>query len=743
MKSLARILIGAMLLAYTLPIPGFADEIPAPPGFPPPPGAPTVTASAVSVSATQASPTALTLVGTTTSGNTLSYATTSNPSHGTLGIITGNTVTYTSDSGYVGADSFTYQAIDGATNSSDATVTITIPSATLIVRNGSTIIWTGSAALDTNSASTTDVTATDTSTHTIPANSVLALLYSADASHTEFNITDLQYGTAFTLNCMTVPTSLCSAWRYAVTPSGGALTNPTVGIDSTTLSNGDTGYIYFGPLHRITLSSASLTTGDTLTVTAETYDASSDTFSAETGVTIGLIQGDPVGVYTTATSSASDSNGQAIFTITNAGTYFAGVLEDSYSPYATSTFTTPPAPTPAPAAASGGGGGPILHDSFNVPNARTYIASMQNTDGSFETPEITDWVALALASSVSSDTKDALVSYFISRPVFLTTIKDLSRHAMALEALGINPYSGTAIDFIAPIVAAFDGTQIGDPSSASDDMYATLPLLHAGYQPSESIIASTIAFIISKQAPNGSWQDDIQLTAAALQVLSAVQSLPNTSSARSAGVAYMQTQQQTSNGGYGYHGNADSVSTGLTLQAIAATTGLSWGPNFITPQYFLATQQETDGGVGADTSPAAERILATAHAIPGILGTTWDSLLASFEKPAPVPLQASTTPSQPVAITTEQSVTPTTTETSPTPAPIQEQQNEIEKTAPITPAAEENAIIPVDNQVAAAANTSSNISRWLLALLLLILLAILAALTYRRHTSQSDAKNSN
>lgn len=57
---------------------------------------------------------------------TLTFSTTSNPTHGTLGIIAGNQVTYTPAANYNGPDSFTFKANDGTVDSNTATVDITV-----------------------------------------------------------------------------------------------------------------------------------------------------------------------------------------------------------------------------------------------------------------------------------------------------------------------------------------------------------------------------------------------------------------------------------------------------------------------------------------------------------------------------------------------------------------------------------------------------------------------------------------
>jgi len=127
--------------------------------------------------------------------------------------------------------------------------------ATITVRNGSTVVWSGEVTLNPDISATVPITPTlGGDSHPVPANSVLALLSAADAAQAEFDISDLQYNSSYSsfyLNCITVPASLCANWQYAVTPSGGSLTNPGVGMDVTALSSGDIAYVY--SVHRAAL----------------------------------------------------------------------------------------------------------------------------------------------------------------------------------------------------------------------------------------------------------------------------------------------------------------------------------------------------------------------------------------------------------------------------------------------------------------------------------------------------------
>ena len=59
-------------------------------------------------------------------GDPLTAAVVAGPTHGTLGLNSNGSFTYTPNAGYRGADSFTYQANDGTLNSNTATVNLTI-----------------------------------------------------------------------------------------------------------------------------------------------------------------------------------------------------------------------------------------------------------------------------------------------------------------------------------------------------------------------------------------------------------------------------------------------------------------------------------------------------------------------------------------------------------------------------------------------------------------------------------------
>lgn len=478
-----------------------------------------------------------------------------------------------------------------------------------------------------------DVSLTPTvgAAQTAPARSAIALLASLDSQTSDFDITQLDYygGLGFQVSCVLVPSStstpLCTlfppSWLFAINGSA-----PTVGMSAVELADDDVMQLYYSyaSSRQAVVITSPVVTDSPFTVEAQELDPATGTYHAATGFTVdvGTVSGF---TFTTLQSSPVDSNGQAMFTLSATGTYAVAIQEDYNFP-STAFVISEPAPPSNP----GGGGGGIVHFQLNVPPALAYLASQQNTDGSFNAPLYSDWAAIAFAASDPGEAKTKLRDYLLTASPALSNATDYERHAMALMALGINPYSGTSIDYIALITGTFDGAQIGDSNLDNDDIFALFPLLNAGYSANDDIIKKTVAFILSAQTASGSWDGSVDVTAAAIQALSLVPSLPGVPTALTNAENYLRAQQQT-NGGFG-----NSFSTSWTLQAIAALgqSPSSWTSSGLTPNDYLASLQQSDGGVDASAVSADNRVWASSYAIPGSLGKTWGSLLSSFSKPS-------------------------------------------------------------------------------------------------------------
>ncbi len=392
------------------------------------------------------------------------------------------------------------------------------------------------------------------------------------------------------------------------------------------LSSGENILVTDGPMPlEVSVSTTTPEVNSTTTVTVLGFNANNFDYEPVSGAGIGGI-----GVTTNASGTV-------------------GILATSTTPFPVSVsasgFLTSSPITISPVAASiesspvsqiiGGGGG-VSHTQFNIPSALTYLANKQNTDGSFNSSILTDWAAIAFSSEDSAGPLQKIKSYELSSSPTMSSVTDFERHAMALEALGINPYSGTSVNYIAPIVAAFDGTQIGSPSLDNDDIFALFPLVHAGYTANDPIIQKEAAFVVSRQGTDGSWDGNADLTAAAIQSLSPLYSLPGVSGALSRAIGYLNLTQQ-SDGGWGTIDSTSWVQTAINAinEGSNPTSESAWvSHGGYYPTDALAQAQQSDGAVQPVSDPLDMRIWSTSYAIVAASNKSWLSILGTFPKPS-------------------------------------------------------------------------------------------------------------
>ena len=265
---------------------------------------------------------------------------------------------------------------------------------------------------------------------------------------------------------------------------------------------------------------------------------------------------------------------------------------------------------------------------FSVTNALAYLKSAQATDGSFgDSPLYTDWAAIALgALNVNDDSKNLLLTYFNSHNVISSLLTDNERHAMALLALHQNPYSFNDVNYIDVIINSFDGTQFGDIDLVNDDIFALIPLKNTGYTVNDDIIIKDIAFIISKQKTDGSFEESVDLTAATIQALKLFESVVGVSETLSKASDYL-ANSQDSDGGWG-----NVSSTSWAMQAMNALSA-SWTKNNHTPNDYLGGQQMEDGAVLPSTETLPNRIWTTSYAIAASSLKPWNAIMQNVSKP--------------------------------------------------------------------------------------------------------------
>jgi hypothetical protein len=495
-----------------------------------------------------------------------------------------------------------------------------VPQETILIRNGETVVYSGLIDLPTDG--TINVPDQAGVLHAVSTRSVLGILYALDETDDNFSLSNIEFYSSFNslyLKCITIQSdTLCDNWQYTVNN-----TTPSAGIDSTLLSGGESIGLYFGSPHRVSLSSSTLIANDLLTAKAESYNYQNNTWSPLLRVTIGVTVINPDDPYnpTVVTSSAVDDNGNANFILSEPGSYMIGIAEDYYFPTYSLTVTAGPVHT------IGSGSTPV--SVFDISKAISYLQSAQGSDGSFASSDMyTDWAAIAYQGAhVSGSQYDLLVEYLRSHSHVSTSLTDNERKAMTLLSLGFDPYNFEGTDYVAGIISRFDGTQFGELSLVNDDVFALLPLSYAGYTSRDEIIIKDISFILSRQNPNGSWENSVDMTAATIEALTGFRSVEGVSSSLDKATEYMKSMQQA-DGGFG-----SVFSTAWAAQAESSLNAL-WKVNGIAMSDYFATHQASDGAALPAEENLSQRIWATSYTILGSLHLPWTSIMHSVSKPA-------------------------------------------------------------------------------------------------------------
>ncbi|MFA6095725.1 MAG: hypothetical protein WC767_02680, partial [Candidatus Paceibacterota bacterium] len=220
------------------------------------------------------------------------------------------------------------------------------------VRYRSTLVWSGPVTL--TQGETRDITDNGGTVRPISSDSALAALVAADEASSDFSISNLDYYSdfnSFYIKCIDIVSPsehACDNWQYVVDSA-----YPPMGASQYTVSDGSTLYFYFGTARRVTLSAASAEASVPISVKAETYDYTNDTWNPLSGASIGATQPNPADPYSplVISSVTSESDGTAQMSLETPGTYAVGLAIDYYFPTEALTITAP-APTPAPAPAA-------------------------------------------------------------------------------------------------------------------------------------------------------------------------------------------------------------------------------------------------------------------------------------------------------------------------------------------------------------------------------------------------------
>ncbi len=503
-------------------------------------------------------------------------------------------------------------------------------SVTVNIRYNDSVIFSGPVNLIANG--TTTITDNTNTVREIFSDTALGALKQTDIVSDDFSISNLAYYSSFDsflINCLEVTTNdqgsidACYNWQYIVNDS-----YPFVGVDKYDLTEGDNVYFYFGSPRIIELSTTTIFSGDSVIATAKKYDYKNNLYVPLNNYVIGLTQPDPNNPWSPTVLFATSSNefGQVTFQINTPGSYGIGLESDYYYPVYNVNVLATTSTSTTTNANSGGGSNNSSDKKIDIEKAIEFLISNQKTNGSFGSDLYTDWASIALFSTDESSAKNSVKNYLKLDKISSSVTTDFERRAMALMSAGINPYSGTDVNYISEIIETFDGNQFGDSDLINDDIFAILPLINAGYKSSDQEIKKVVAFLISKQNSNGSFEN-VDLTAAAIQALALVKNLPEVNSSITKAKAYLKSQQED-DGGFG-----NTFATLWVMQAISALGEDfdDWSKVNNNPLDYIASKQSQDGGLNIELD-INSRIWATSYLIPAYYEKTWNDIMQNFSK---------------------------------------------------------------------------------------------------------------
>lgn len=267
---------------------------------------------------------------------------------------------------------------------------------------------------------------------------------------------------------------------------------------------------------------------------------------------------------------------------------------------------------------------------FNLEKAFQFLSDQQEENGSFGEDLYTDWVALAYSSSQNyPEIVEKLKQFLVEDNLENPNLTDYQRRTLALMSLNINPYKLKQGNYIEKITAQFDGIQFGDKQLINDDIFALIILQNAGFTKDEIIIQKTVEFILSRQKENGSWEDSVDLTGAAIEALaSALGAEPAPKALATLEKARIYLKENQKNDG----GWDNPSATSWALQGIMALreNPSKWEQENKNPLIYLAEEQDEDGGI--KNKNVKNRIWQTAYVTTSLSGKTWNQIMNSFEK---------------------------------------------------------------------------------------------------------------
>lgn len=232
---------------------------------------------------------------------------------------------------------------------------------------------------------------------------------------------------------------------------------------------------------------------------------------------------------------------------------------------------------------------------------------------------------------------------------------DYEKRILAITSVNQNPRTFGNENFVATLLARFDGKQIGDANLNNDDIFGLLALKSAGE--SGEVLNILRDNILANQNSDGGWSfarggsSDSNTTAMAISALRTVGSAP------SSAVNYLRSTQDE-NGGFGFTTNesSDGASTAWVILGLRAANA-SVPSNALS---FMDSLQLSNGAFRWKPGDANGSSLVTAYAVLALSGKTLPiRIVSNTPTPTPAPPPSQTPTTQPAPATPN-----------PTPAPI-------------------------------------------------------------------------
>lgn len=258
---------------------------------------------------------------------------------------------------------------------------------------------------------------------------------------------------------------------------------------------------------------------------------------------------------------------------------------------------------------------------YNKAAAQSYLLAHPNSP----------WSTMALAAiNTNSIPSDYL------KTISGTTAVDYEAPILAITALGKDPKTFGASDYVAKLESFRSNGQIGDATTLNDDIFGILALISAGQPVSDPAVADAKTFLLARQNSDGGWGfstaggSDSNTTASAIVALKAA-GLSSDDVHIASALTYLKTTQNA-DGGFTYdptskYGtDSDSSSTAWVLWALnsLAIDQSSWTKGGHVPTDYLQDNQNPSGYFSYQTGSAEDSFsgVTTAYAVIALVGKT-------------------------------------------------------------------------------------------------------------------------